>query len=66
MDMEKINLFANNEKELGTLIQEIRIYIQDIGMEFVIKQLCHDYNEINVNQNKGRNRTAKSRKNQNA
>ena len=32
--MEDIKLFSKNEKELETLIQTIRIYSQDIGMEF--------------------------------
>ena len=32
--MDDIKLFANNEKELETLIQAMRIYSQDIGMEF--------------------------------
>ena len=29
--------FAKNEKELEALIQTIRIYSKDIGMEFAIK-----------------------------
>ena len=33
-----IKLVANNEKELPTLIQAIRIYIQNIGMEFSIEK----------------------------
>ena len=58
------NFFAKNEKELETLIQTVRIYSQDIGMEFGIKmhyaskerwQTTHD----------GRNGTTKSRENQN-
>ena len=32
--MEDIKLFAKNEKELETQIQTVRIYSQDIGMEF--------------------------------
>ena len=35
---EDIKLFAQNEKELETLIQAVRIYSQDIGMEFVIEK----------------------------
>ena len=31
--MDDIKLFAKNEKELETLIHEVRIYSQDIGME---------------------------------
>ena len=43
---EKINhlmymykLFAKNEKELETLIHAVRIYSQDIGMEFGIENV---------------------------
>ena len=32
--MDDIKLFAKNEKELATLIHAVRIYSQDIGMEF--------------------------------
>ena len=34
MYMNDINIFAKNEKELETLIQTVRIYCQDSGMEF--------------------------------
>ena len=34
MYMDDIKLFAKKEKELDTLIQAVRIYIQEIGMEF--------------------------------
>ena len=34
MYMDVIKLFAKNEKELETLIHAVRIYSQDIGMEF--------------------------------
>ena len=34
MYMDDIKLFAKNEKELETLLQAVRIYSQDIGMEF--------------------------------
>ena len=33
-----ITLFAKNENELETLIQAVRIYSQDIGMEFSIEK----------------------------
>ena len=33
MYVDNIKLFTKNEKELETLIQTIRIYSQDIGME---------------------------------
>ena len=36
--MDDIKLFAKNEKELGTLIHTVRIFSQDIGMEFVIEK----------------------------
>ena len=38
MYMDDIKLFAKNEKELETLIHEVIIYSQDIGMEFVIEK----------------------------
>ena len=34
MYMDDIKLLAKNEKELETLIHTVRIYSQDIGMEF--------------------------------
>ena len=36
--MDCIKLFAKNEKELETLIQAVRIFSQDIGMEFGIEK----------------------------
>ena len=36
MYMDDIKLFVKNEKELETLIHAVRIYRQDIGMEFGI------------------------------
>ena len=36
--MDDIKLFAKNKKELETLIHTVRIYSQDIGMEFGIKK----------------------------
>ena len=38
MYMDDIKLFAKNEKELETLIYAVRIYSQDIGMEFGIEK----------------------------
>ena len=38
MYMDDIKLFAKNEKELETLIQAVRIYSQDIGIEFGIEK----------------------------
>ena len=39
MYMYDIKIFAKNEEELETLIQTIRIYNQDIAMEFSIKNV---------------------------
>ena len=36
--MDDIKLFAKNENELETLIQAVRMYSQDIGMEFGIEK----------------------------
>ena len=36
--VDNIKLFAKNEKELETLIHAVRIYSQDIGMEFGIEK----------------------------
>ena len=36
MSMDDIKIFAKNEKEVETLIQTIKIYSQDMGMEFRI------------------------------
>ena len=38
MYIDVIKLFAKNEKELETLIHAVRIYSQDIGMEFGIEK----------------------------
>ena len=38
MYMDGIKLFVKNEKELETLIHTIRLYSQDIGMEFGIEK----------------------------
>ena len=48
-----MKLFVKNEKELETLIQTIRIYSQDIGMEFG-RKLCHSHNEKWKKTKKGR------------
>ena len=36
--MDNIQLFSKNEKQLKTLIHAVRIYSQDIGMEFGIEK----------------------------
>ena len=38
MYMDNIKLFAKNENELEILIQAVRIYSDDIGMEFGIEK----------------------------
>ena len=38
MYMDDIKLFVKNEKQLETLIHAVRIYSQDIGMEFGIEK----------------------------
>ena len=38
MYLDDIKLFAKNEKELETLIHTVRIYSQNIGMEFSIEK----------------------------
>ena len=38
MYMDDIKLFVKNENELETLIHAVRIYSQDIGMEFGIEK----------------------------
>ena len=43
--MDDIKLFAKNEKEQETLIHSVRIYSQDIGMEFGRENMCHPSNE---------------------
>ena len=37
--MDDIRQFPKNEKELETSVQAIRIYSQDIGIEFGIKNI---------------------------
>ena len=36
--MDHLKLYSRNEKELGSLLQAIRIFSKDIGMEFVIEK----------------------------
>ena len=38
MYMDDIKLFSKNERELETQIQTVRIYCQDVGMEFGIEK----------------------------
>ena len=59
MHMDNIKLFAKNEKELETLIHAVRIYRQDIGIEF--GKMCYSRNEKRQTQPDGRNGATKSR-----
>ena len=43
--MDDLNFFAKNKRKLETLIQTVRIYSQDIRMEFGIEIMHHVYNE---------------------
>ena len=52
-------------KRIGILIQSVRIYSDDIRIAFGIKEMWHANNEKGKTINDGRNRTTKSRKNQN-
>ena len=36
--MDEIKLLAKNEKKMETLIQAVRIYCQDIGIDFCIEK----------------------------
>ena len=56
-----IRLFAKNEKELEIFIQVVRIYSEDIGMEFGIEKMRHVHNEKEKTIYDGRNRSTKSR-----
>ena len=57
-----IKLFVKKGKELGPLIQALRIYSDDIGMEFGYRKMCYANNEKRETTNNERNRTTKSRK----
>ena len=45
MYVDDIKLFVKNEQEGETLIHTVRIYSQDIEMEFGIKKMCHASHE---------------------
>ena len=65
--MDGIKLFAKNEKEFETLIQEVMIYCDYIKMKSIRhRKMCRANKKKRQTTNKGRNRTTKSRKNQNA
>ena len=65
MYMDDIKLCAKNEKELETLIQSLRIYSQDIGMEFGKENCIMLIMRKRETTYDRKNRTTKSRKNQN-
>ena len=58
--MDDIKLFSKSEKELETLIQAVKIYSQDIGMEFDMRYI---HNEKQKTTHDGRNRNTKPREN---
>ena len=64
MYTDNIKCFAKNEKELETLIQTVRIYSQDIGMEISIEK-CATLVMKSGKQHNGRSQTTKSSSNQN-
>ena len=48
MYMDDIKQFVKNEQELETLIHAVRIYSQDLGMEFGIKNVpCSSWKVAN-------------------
>ena len=51
MYMDGIKLFAKNEKELETLMMAVRIYSDNIGMEFGIEKYAIRTNGIYTTQN---------------
>ena len=48
--LDDIRIFAKNENELKSLIQTIRIFSQDVGMEFGIGKMRHPLNEERKNE----------------
>ena len=51
--MDDINIFSQNEKDLETLIPNIRIYSQNIGMGYDIKKcaivsFCTKTNDVSL------------------
>ena len=59
--IDDIKLFAKNEKQLETLIHSVRIYSQDIGMEFGIEKCAMRVMKSGKRHLTRRNGTAKSR-----
>ena len=64
--MDDNKLFTKNEKKLEALIQTVRIYSQDIGMEFGIEKCTYVINEKWQMTHNGRSQTIKSNSHQNA
>ena len=55
--MNDISIFSNNKKELETVIKPIRIYSQDIGIEFVIERWAvHIMKKTKKNSNNNKNK----------
>ena len=65
MFMEDTRLFAKNKKDLETLIQVIKIYSQDIGMEFGIDKCAMFIMKIGEREIREERELLKSRKKQN-
>ena len=57
--LDDIKLFAKNERELETLIQTVRIYSQDICMEFGIENIYQANNERQERTHDGGKKTKK-------
>ena len=62
MYVDDIKLFAKNEKELKTLIRTVRIYSQEIGMEFAIEKCTMLIMRSRDTTHDGRNRTTNQEK----
>ena len=58
MFMDDMKSFAENEKELETLIQVAKRYSQDMGMKLSIEKILHINNEKQEMTNNVRNRTS--------
>ena len=66
MYVDEIKQFVKNRKNLETLIRAVRIYVEDIRIDFGLEIMCHANNEKRDTTINGRNKNTKSRKNQKA
>ena len=62
MCIDEVKVFANNEKELDTQIETIRICSKDIRMEFGIEKCAILIRTNRKKRKSGRNRTVRIRK----